>query len=188
VATVYDLVVIGGGAAGLGATRVEAAASAHTLLVSEGEIGGECTFTGSVPSRTLIEAAARGARFPDAIAAVRKAVAAIAATEIAEVLAREGIEVLRGRAVFTSPRKARDRALLPAALSHRKPGRPPGLVRGCRGAAPFDLKISWSAVSGRRCRVGTPMTNARQDGRLAGMPPRFWRAILGSGDQHEPRR
>ena len=87
-ATVYDLVVIGGGAAGLGATRVEAAASAHTLLVSEGEIGGECTFTGCVPCKTLIEAAARGASFRDAIAAVRKAVAAIAATQTAEVLAR----------------------------------------------------------------------------------------------------
>ena len=33
--------------------------------------------------------------------------AAIAATETADVLAREGIEVLRGRAVFTSPRELR---------------------------------------------------------------------------------
>ncbi|MGH3279766.1 MAG: dihydrolipoyl dehydrogenase family protein, partial [Trebonia sp.] len=79
-------------------------ARARTLLVAEGEIGGECTFTGCVPSKTLIEAAARGASFTEAVAAVRKAVAAIAATETAEVLARHGIEVLRGRAAFTSPR------------------------------------------------------------------------------------
>jgi len=98
----YDLVVIGGGAAGLGAARGGAAAGARTLLVSEGEIGGECTFTGCVPSKTLIEAAARGAAFPAAMAAVRNAVAAIAATETAEMLAREGIDVLRGRAVFTA--------------------------------------------------------------------------------------
>ena len=89
----YDLIVIGGGAAGLAAAHAGAAARARTLLVSEGEIGGECTFTGCVPSKTLIEAAARGATFAEAIAAVRKAVAAIAATETAAVLERHGIEV-----------------------------------------------------------------------------------------------
>ena len=101
----HDLVVIGGGAAGLGAARAGAAAGARTLLVSEGEIGGECTFTGCVPSKTLIEAAARGAAFPAAMAAVRESVATIAATETAEVLAADGIEVMRGRAVFSSPRE-----------------------------------------------------------------------------------
>ena len=105
--TDYDLVVIGGGAAGLGAARAGAAAGGRTLLVSEDEIGGECTFTGCVPSKTLIEAAACGASFPDAMAALRHAVTTIAATETAEVLGREGIEVLRGRAVFTSPRDAK---------------------------------------------------------------------------------
>jgi len=106
VPTAYDLVVIGGGAAGLGAARARAAAGGRTLLVSKDEIGGECTFTGCVPSKTPIEAAARGASFPDAMAAVRRAVRTIAATETAEVLAREGIEVLRCGAVFTSPRDA----------------------------------------------------------------------------------
>ena len=62
----YDLIVIGGGAAGLAAAHAGAAARARTLLVSEGEIGGECTFTGCVPSKTLIEAAARGATFAEA--------------------------------------------------------------------------------------------------------------------------
>ena len=99
----YDLVVIGGGTAGLGAALAGAAAGARVLLVSEGEIGGECTFTGCVPSKTLIEAAARGATFPVAMAAVRRVVAAIAAVVAAEVVAAEGIEVLRGRAVFVSP-------------------------------------------------------------------------------------
>ena len=101
----YDLIVIGGGAAGLATAQARAAARARTLLVAEGEIGGECTFTGCVPSKTLIEAAARGASFAEATAAVRKAVATIAATETAEVLSRRGIEVLRGHAAFTSPRE-----------------------------------------------------------------------------------
>ena len=101
----YDLIVIGGGAAGLAAAQAGAAARARTLLVAAGEIGGECTFTGCVPSKTLIEAAARGASFTGAAAAVREAVAAIAATETADVLTRRGIEVVRGRAAFTSPRE-----------------------------------------------------------------------------------
>jgi pyruvate/2-oxoglutarate dehydrogenase complex dihydrolipoamide dehydrogenase (E3) component len=101
----YDLIVIGGGAAGLAAARAGAAARARTLLVSEGEIGGECTFTGCVPSKTLIEAAARGAGFAGAIAAVGESVAAISATETADMLRRHGIEVLRGHAAFTSPRE-----------------------------------------------------------------------------------
>jgi len=101
----WDLIVIGGGAAGLGAARAGADAGARVLLVSEGEIGGECTFTGCVPSKTLIEAAARGATFPAAMTAVLHAVAAIAATETPEALAADGIEVLRGRAMFTSSRE-----------------------------------------------------------------------------------
>jgi pyruvate/2-oxoglutarate dehydrogenase complex dihydrolipoamide dehydrogenase (E3) component len=101
----YDLIVIGGGAGGLAAAQAGAAAKARTLLVSEGEIGGECTFTGCVPSKTLIEAAARGAGFDEAMAAVRKAVTAIAATETAEMLARQGIDVLRGHAEFASPQQ-----------------------------------------------------------------------------------
>ena len=101
----YDLIVIGGGSAGLAAAQYGAAARARTLLVAEGEPGGECTFTGCVPSKTLIEAAARGAGFAEASAAVRAAVATVAATESADVLRRHGIEVLRGHAELTSPRQ-----------------------------------------------------------------------------------
>jgi pyruvate/2-oxoglutarate dehydrogenase complex dihydrolipoamide dehydrogenase (E3) component len=104
VAAEYDLIVVGGGAAGLGAAGTAAGMGARTLLVAEGEIGGECTFTGCVPSKALIEAAARGTCFADAMAAVRTAVAGIAATETPEVLRGQGIGVLRGRAVFTAPR------------------------------------------------------------------------------------
>jgi pyruvate/2-oxoglutarate dehydrogenase complex dihydrolipoamide dehydrogenase (E3) component len=101
----YDLIVIGGGAAGLAAAQAGAAGRARTLLISEGQIGGECTFTGCVPSKTLIEAAARGASFATAMSAVREAVAAIAATETADVLRRRGIDVVRGHAAFTAPRE-----------------------------------------------------------------------------------
>jgi pyruvate/2-oxoglutarate dehydrogenase complex dihydrolipoamide dehydrogenase (E3) component len=99
----YDVVVIGGGAAGLAAASAAARAEVRVLLVAEGEIGGDCTFTGCVPSKTLIDAAAHGVAFADAMARVRATVARIAATETVEVLRGQGIDVLRGRARFTGP-------------------------------------------------------------------------------------
>ncbi len=50
---VYDLVVIGGGAAGLTAAGLGAAVGARTLLVEKDRLGGDCTWTGCVPSKTL---------------------------------------------------------------------------------------------------------------------------------------
>lgn len=99
-----DLIVIGGGAAGLGAARLAVRRGARVLLVSLGEPGGDCTFYGCVPSKTLIESARRGLPFVLAARRVREVVAQVAATESAEALRREGIEVVRGSARFLSPR------------------------------------------------------------------------------------
>jgi pyruvate/2-oxoglutarate dehydrogenase complex dihydrolipoamide dehydrogenase (E3) component len=99
----YDLVVIGGGAAGLGAARAAARARARVLMVSDGPPGGDCTFTGCVPSKTLIEAAAHGLPYPVAAQRVRDAVAAIAATETPQTLRAESIDVVLGRARFVAP-------------------------------------------------------------------------------------
>jgi len=98
----YDVIVLGGGAAGLGAARSAVAAGVRTLLVTEGPPGGDCTFTGCVPSKTLIEAVADGLPFEKAMARVRTTVATIAATEDETALLGEGIEVMRGRARFTA--------------------------------------------------------------------------------------
>ena len=99
----YELVVIGGGAAGLGAARAAAHAKARVLMVTDGPPGGDCTFTGCVPSKTLIEAAAQHLPFGVAVQRVRDAVATIAATETADTLRAEGIDVLEGRARFLTP-------------------------------------------------------------------------------------
>ncbi|MFU8853679.1 dihydrolipoyl dehydrogenase family protein [Micromonospora sp. SL1-18] len=98
-----DLVVIGGGAAGLGAARAAARSRVRVLLVSDGPPGGDCTFTGCVPSKALIEAAVRGRPFPAAAQQVRDAIDAIAATENPQALRREGIDVMLGRARFVAP-------------------------------------------------------------------------------------
>ncbi|MDP8928273.1 MAG: FAD-dependent oxidoreductase, partial [Actinomycetota bacterium] len=66
----WDLVVIGGGAAGVAAARAAARRGAAPLLVKEGPIGGDCTFTGCVPSKTLIEAAYGGLSFEEAAARI----------------------------------------------------------------------------------------------------------------------
>ena len=100
-----DLVVIGGGAAGITAAREGARRGARVALVQDGRLGGECTFTGCVPSKTLLAAAARGASFADAMAAVRQAVATIAATEDDLALKRDGVSVIHGRAVMRSARQ-----------------------------------------------------------------------------------
>lgn len=99
-----DVVVIGGGAGGLGAARAANRRGARTLLVQHGPIGGDCTFTGCVPSKALIAAAARGSAFPAAMTAVHHAVAAVARTEDDQVLAGEGIDVVHGWASFRDPR------------------------------------------------------------------------------------
>ncbi len=55
--TDYDLVVIGGGAGGLTAAGMAALLGARTALVERDRLGGECTWTGCVPSKSLLAAA-----------------------------------------------------------------------------------------------------------------------------------
>jgi len=93
----HDVVVGGGGAGGLTAAREANRRGARTVLVSEGPLGGDCTHTGCVPSKALLDAAARGQSFAEAIATVHQRIDDVAATEDADTLAREGIEVVSGR-------------------------------------------------------------------------------------------
>lgn len=98
-----ELVIIGGGSAALGAARSAVGDGVRPLIITEGPPGGDCTFTGCVPSKTLIESARRGLAWPAAAERVRAVVAQIAATEDEATLRAEGIEVLRGRARFLGP-------------------------------------------------------------------------------------
>jgi dihydrolipoamide dehydrogenase len=53
----YDLVVIGAGTAGLVSSFVASGLGAKVLLVERERMGGECLWTGCVPSKTLIKSA-----------------------------------------------------------------------------------------------------------------------------------
>lgn len=55
--TDYDLVIIGAGAAGLTAARFAVQLGARVLLAERDRIGGDCTWTGCVPSKSLIRVA-----------------------------------------------------------------------------------------------------------------------------------
>ena len=54
----WDLLVVGGGTAGIVAARTAAGFGASVLLVERARTGGDCLWTGCVPSKSLIAAAA----------------------------------------------------------------------------------------------------------------------------------
>jgi pyruvate/2-oxoglutarate dehydrogenase complex dihydrolipoamide dehydrogenase (E3) component len=114
----YDLIVIGGGSAGLTAADFAARLGARVLIASE-ELGGDCTWTGCIPSKTLLRIARlvhdqrravasgigtgdTGVDFARAMTEVRAAIARVYAHETPEVLAQRGIEVALGPVRFES--------------------------------------------------------------------------------------
>jgi pyruvate/2-oxoglutarate dehydrogenase complex dihydrolipoamide dehydrogenase (E3) component len=55
--TDYDVLVIGGGAGGLSAAGIATNLGAKTTMIERDALGGDCTWTGCVPSKTLLKAA-----------------------------------------------------------------------------------------------------------------------------------
>lgn len=53
----YDLIVIGGGAAGLTASGIGAGLGAKTLMIEKHKLGGDCTWYGCVPSKIMLHQA-----------------------------------------------------------------------------------------------------------------------------------
>ncbi|MBG6214815.1 MAG: FAD-dependent oxidoreductase [Cryobacterium sp.] len=116
----WDLVVIGGGTAGLVASRTASSFGARVVLIENNLLGGDCLWTGCVPSKSLIAAgdAATTARssarlgvsssgvlvdFARVMAHVQDAMHEIAPVDSAESLQSDNIDVLIGRARFTGP-------------------------------------------------------------------------------------
>ncbi len=116
----WDLVVVGGGTAGIVGAKTAARLGSKVLLVERDRTGGDCLWTGCVPSKSLIAAAdvaataRHGARFgvdvagvtvdfPRVMAHVRGAIAHIAPVDSVEAISEVGVTVLRGDAVFIGP-------------------------------------------------------------------------------------
>src|SRR5436853_3389332 len=53
----FDLIVIGGGSAGLKAARTAARMGRSVALAEERELGGECFWAGCVPTKAMVRAA-----------------------------------------------------------------------------------------------------------------------------------
>ncbi|MBT0566624.1 NAD(P)/FAD-dependent oxidoreductase [Williamsia sp. CHRR-6] len=106
-----DLLVIGGGTAGIVAAKTAATLGARVGLVEADRPGGDCLWRGCVPSKTLIEIASRTGAFlgdmrsggPAVFDQVRAAIAAIAPIDSPEALAAAGVQVMSGHAEFVGP-------------------------------------------------------------------------------------
>ena len=118
---IYDLVVVGGGTAGLVSAVGAAGLGARVALVERHLLGGDCLNVGCVPSKALIRSAraaadARraprlgvnvGAVEPDFGAIMRRMRerrAGISPNDSAERLQRAGVDLFFGEATFTSGR------------------------------------------------------------------------------------
>jgi pyruvate/2-oxoglutarate dehydrogenase complex dihydrolipoamide dehydrogenase (E3) component len=113
-----DLAVIGAGSGGITAARFAARAGARVVLIEKDRIGGDCTWTGCVPSKALLKAArvAHQARNASGVGLsattvgpvdlnevmdyVRRSISAVYRYETPEVLRHEGVDVRIGRARF----------------------------------------------------------------------------------------
>ena len=110
---IIDLLVLGGGTAGIVGAKTAAGFGARTVLVEQERTGGDCLWTGCVPSKTLLSAAAevkslrRGGGGKLDFSAVRERIAtAIRTIEPADTpgaLEDAGVEVLSGHVSFTGP-------------------------------------------------------------------------------------
>jgi pyruvate/2-oxoglutarate dehydrogenase complex dihydrolipoamide dehydrogenase (E3) component len=113
----YDLIIIGGGSAGLTAAALGLQFGARVALVEKHRLGGDCTWTGCVPSKTLLKAARVAHEMRNAdrygltpiepvvdlksvLAHVREVIADVYEHESPERLRTDGIDVFLGSPRF----------------------------------------------------------------------------------------
>lgn len=116
--TQYDLVVIGGGSAGLVGAKFAAGLGMKVALVEREYLGGDCTWHGCVPSKALLKvaktahAAREGAHYGITTAAptvdmaqvsayIQDVIAEVYKHETPEEIEKSGVEVILGSAKFT---------------------------------------------------------------------------------------
>ena len=114
-----DVVVIGAGSAGITAAVLAASLKRRVILVEEGRTGGECLFTGCIPSKTLLALAKRvhtarssaglglqvsgQADWLTVQTEVRRVIDSFQHIDSPQALERSGVQVIGGTAVFVSP-------------------------------------------------------------------------------------
>lgn len=99
-----DLCVIGAGAGGLTLAAGASQMGASVILVERARMGGECLYTGCVPSKALLAAAARGDNFDAAFQHVERTIAEIAPHDSPERFEGFGVRVIAEDAHFSGRR------------------------------------------------------------------------------------
>ncbi len=116
----FDLIVVGAGSAGLMAAEFAAALGLSVGLVEKSRIGGDCTWTGCIPSKALLKVGKIahnaktasdyginvGAAETDMVQVrdyLRRAISQVYEGETPEKLAEKGIQVIFGEARFLDP-------------------------------------------------------------------------------------
>jgi len=100
-----DLCVIGAGSGGLTLAAGASQMGASVVLVERGQMGGECLYSGCVPSKALLSAAAGQASFAVAFDHVRRTIQQIAPHDSRERFEGFGVRVIAENARFTGPRR-----------------------------------------------------------------------------------
>ncbi|PLX69763.1 MAG: mercuric reductase [Denitrovibrio sp.] len=113
----YDLVVIGGGSAGLVAAKFALGLGKRVAIVEKNKLGGDCTHFGCVPSKALLRTSHMAHNIKElnefglkmdtssldtskAMSHIRQIVSAVYSSETPDIFREEGIDIIEGGATF----------------------------------------------------------------------------------------
>ena len=99
----FDVVVLGGGTAGVHVATEVAGGGKAVALVEAGLIGGESQYLACLPSNSLLLSAARGKTWEDAVARREEVTGGLDDSAPARRLSRAGVTVIRGTGRITGP-------------------------------------------------------------------------------------
>jgi pyruvate/2-oxoglutarate dehydrogenase complex dihydrolipoamide dehydrogenase (E3) component len=99
----FDVVVLGGGSAGVHVATEVAGGGKAVALVEAGLIGGESGYLACLPSNSLLLSAARGKTWEDAVAQRTEVTGGLDDSAAARRLTRAGVTVIRGTGRLTAP-------------------------------------------------------------------------------------
>jgi pyruvate/2-oxoglutarate dehydrogenase complex dihydrolipoamide dehydrogenase (E3) component len=99
----FEVVVLGGGAAGTHVATAVADGGRSVALVEAGLIGGESAYLACLPSNSLLESAARGEAWEDAVARRDEVTGGLDDSAAGRRLADAGVTVIRGTGRIAAP-------------------------------------------------------------------------------------
>ena len=99
----FDVVVLGGGTAGLHVATEVVGGGKSVALVEAGLIGGESPYLACLPSNSLLLSAARGEPWEDAVARRNEVTGGLDDSAPARRVASAGVTVIRGTGRIASP-------------------------------------------------------------------------------------